>query len=69
MASDRDTLRMFWLPLPSLTPDLLLGQVEFVAGVTADLQDAAVGVGGLARIPTWGSYYKKSQLKRHDALG
>ena len=53
MAPDRDALGMFRLPIPALAPHLLLGQVELVAGVAADLENAAVRVGCLARVATW----------------
>ena len=52
MAPDRDALGMFRLPIPALAPHLLLGQVELVAGVAADLENAAVRVGSLARVTT-----------------
>ena len=52
VALDRDTLWMFRLPFSSLATNLLLLDVQLVAGVAADLQHAAVRVGSLTCITT-----------------
>ena len=52
VALDRDTLWMLRLPFSSLATNLLLLDVQLVAGVAADLQHAAVSVGSLTCITT-----------------